>query len=239
MTQTTDAEGLSVLSDELLAEPAPEVPVGRTDEAEERRRQVAQQTVRRHFAITREIDQIEKQAANEIALIEEWKAAKLKPLRDSLAATELSLRGIGEAHLAAHPKGNKYLDVPSGRISWRTDQPKLRVLDKDGALDSVKAAGLESVIEVEVIPAQRVQKLSLTSLKKAVIVPERTQAGSGGELLPVTVEATGEVLAGLGWEISPDLTVKVEPLKIKLAEAPRGDANSRRNGDGGGAPEPA
>jgi phage host-nuclease inhibitor protein Gam len=239
MTQTQDAEGLSAFSDELLAEPAPEVPAGRTDEAEERRRQVAQLTVRRHFAITREIALIEKQAANEIALIEQWAAAKLQPLRDSLAATELSLRGIGEAHLAAHPRGNKYLDVPSGRISWRADQPKLRVLDKDRALDAVKAAGLESVIEVEVIPEQRVEKLPLASLKKAVVVPERTQANSAGELLPVTVEATGEVLAGLGWEISPGLTLKVEPLKIKVAAAPRADASDRRNGGGTDAPESA
>jgi phage host-nuclease inhibitor protein Gam len=198
--------------EELDTGPTPE---GRTDEAEARRREVAQLNVRGWWALTFEIGRIDDQVQGEVARIEAWAKRKKASLEAQLTRVEASLRAIGEAHLATDPR-LKSIDVPSGRISFTADRPKLKLTDKDQALAALQAAGLGQYVRKTVVPETTTLSVDATPLKKALVIPDRKLGHGAEQLLAVCVEATGEVLEGFGWQVSPELAVSVKPPVVAV-----------------------
>jgi hypothetical protein len=227
VTEQAQAERAAREQAEAAARAA--VPRGRTDEAEQRRRETAELNARQWWAVHFQIDRLRKQAARQIELIQGWLERKLEPLRRDLGRIELSLKAVGEAHVEASKKG-KYIDTSAGRVSFGEPSKRLVVEDGDIAIAAVRAA-VPSAITEEQIPARVNVKLVANELKKAIVHPTRQTIDANGKM-GVVVEGTGEVLEGLHWEMDrllkvgvgqPEVEIDVEDVLLEMEQQDQPD----------------
>lgn len=198
--------------------PEPEAATGRTDEAVARREDQANFDLRGYWAIHREMAHIEARVRRQKDALALWAQKKLEPLTRQLLRREASLRAIGEAHIASGAKA-KYIDLPSGRVSWRLPSARIVVKDVEAAIAELKGTGIEGVIDTEEIPATTKQAINKTVLRKAAAVPTRAQPRlAESDNIAMRVEATGEVLEHIEFAMDQALTLDVKPPKIEVRD---------------------